>query len=208
MNLFNFHHHFPSDFGIYNLNYGEEIPDFPFSAGIHPKDILEDFDSQFSWLMKVVTDKNCVAIGECGLDALISVSDELQEEAFLKQIYLANDLKKPIIIHCVRKFQELPKFKNSANIPMIIHGFNKRETIGKKLLDEGFYLSFGKSLLQNVDLQEFFKKVPLDKIFLETDAAETDIKEIYQKAAEIKNSSLEKLNLQIEENLKNTGIII
>lgn len=208
MRFFNFHKHQSSDFGIYNLSLGEEIPDFMFSAGIHPKDILEDFKAQFSWLMTVATHKNCVAIGECGLDALISVSDELQKKVFQQQISLANDLQKPIIIHCVRKFQELPNFKKNASVPMVIHGFNKRETIGNKLLAEGFYLSFGKSLLQNVDLQEFFKKVPINKLFLETDASEIEIKEIYQKASELKNISSEKLNLQIEENLEEIGILI
>lgn len=208
MRFFNFHKHNSSDFGIYNLSLGEEIPDFMFSAGIHPKDILEDFKAQFSWLKNVATHKNCLAIGECGLDALISVSDELQKKVFQQQISLANDLQKPIIIHCVRKFQELPNFKKNASVPMVIHGFNKRETIGNKLLADGFYLSFGKSLLQNVDLQEFFKKVPINKLFLETDASEIEIKEIYQKASELKNISSEKLNLQIEENLEKIGILI
>lgn len=208
MNFFNFHHHFPSDFGIYNINYGKEIQEFAFSAGIHPKDILENFETQFSWLINVASHKNCVAIGECGLDGLIAISEDVQKKAFLKQINLANDLQKPIIIHCVRKFQELSNYKKIATVPMVIHGFNKRETIGNYLLDEGFYLSFGKSLLQNVDLQEFFKKIPLDKIFLETDAAKIDIKEIYKKAAGIKNISLEELNKKIAENLEKIGILI
>lgn len=91
---------------------------------------------------------------------------------------------------------------------MVIHGFNKRETIGGNLLEKGFYLSFGSSLLQSVNLQEFFNKVPLDKIFLETDAAENDIQEMYLKVAEIKNISLEDLNLQIQENLKKIGILL
>ena len=208
MSNFNFHHHFATDFGIYNLNYGEKAPDFPFSAGIHPKDISADFDSQFSWLMKISEDKNCVAIGECGLDKLVEANLNRQKEVFVKQIHLANDLQKPIVIHCVRQFHELPNFKKIASVPLIIHGFNKRETIGNELLGKGFYFSFGKSLLQNVDLQLFFKNISLDKLFLETDAAEINIDLIYQKAAEIKNLSIEKLNDIIKENLKKIGVNI
>ncbi|WP_417428378.1 TatD family hydrolase [Halpernia sp.] len=208
MTYFNFHHHFPEKFGIYNLYFEEKIPNTLFSAGVHPKDILKDFESQLSWLTKIATHKNCFAIGECGLDSLVETDLELQKEVFLKQINLANKLKKPLIIHCVRQFQELSNFKKNATVPMIIHGFNKRESIGTELLEKGFYFSFGKSLLQNVDLQLFFKSLPLDKIFLETDTAEIDIAEIYQKAAEIKNISIKKLDEIIKGNLEKIGLNI
>lgn len=206
MAAFNFHQHFKENFGIYNLNFQEQIPNSIFSAGIHPKDISEDLESQFSWLMKIAENKNCVAIGECGLDSLVEISLDQQRKAFLQQINLANDLQKPLIIHCVRQFQELINFKKSAKIPMIIHGFNKKSSLGKQLLDEDFYFSFGKSLLQNVDLQLFFKNLPLEKFFLETDASEININLIYQKAAEIKEISLEDLQKIIQGNLKKIGI--
>ena len=208
MSNFNFHHHFAIDFGIYNLNYGEKAPDFPFSAGIHPKDILEDFEFQLSWLKKTAENKKCVAIGECGLDRLADKNLQIQKEVFTRQIYLANDLQKPLIIHCVRQFQELLNYKKIAKVPMIIHGFNKKSTVGNELLLKGFYFSLGKSLLQNVDLQDFFKSIPLDKFFLETDASEMDISLIYQKAAEIKSLSLENLNEIIQINLNKIGINI
>lgn len=205
---FNFHHHFIQNFGIYNVNLGEPTLNSLFSAGIHPKEILDDFESQLSWLMKIAENENCCAIGECGLDSLVDVNLEKQKEVFLRQIYLANDLQKPLIIHCVRQFPELINFKKNAKVPMVIHGFNKRSTVGNELLEKGFYFSFGKSLLQNVDLQDFFKTIPLDKFFLETDAAEIEIDLIYQKAAEIKNLSIEKIDEIILENLQKIGINI
>jgi TatD DNase family protein len=57
-------------------------------------------------------------------------------------------------------------------------------------------------------LQLFLKNLPLDKFFLETDAAEINIDLIYQKAAEIKNLRIEKLDEIIKENLQKTGINI
>ena len=205
---FNFHHHFLDNFGIYNLNFGEEVPSSIFSAGIHPKDILGDFETQLSWLRKVATDKNCVAIGECGLDSLLPINFEVQKNAFLKQIFLANDLKKPLIIHCVRQFQQVSELQKFTEVPMVIHGFNKRSTIGNELLAKGFYFSFGKSLLQNVDLQLFFKNIPANKFFLETDAADININSVYEKASEIKNIPIEKLVEIIQENLQKISINI
>jgi Mg-dependent DNase len=84
---------------------------------------------------------------------------------------------------------------------MIVHGFNKRKTIGNDLLRHDFYLSFGKSVLQNVNLQDFVRDFPIEKMFLETDSADFDIKDLYEKVAEIKNLKLEEFNQKIMKNL-------
>ena len=84
---------------------------------------------------------------------------------------------------------------------MIVHGFNKRKTIGDDLLKHDFYLSFGKSVLQNVNLQDFVRDFPIEKMFLETDSADFDIKDLYEKVAGIKNLKLEEFNQKIMKNL-------
>ncbi|QOW11222.1 TatD family deoxyribonuclease [Kaistella flava (ex Peng et al. 2021)] len=207
MTFFDFHHHhLQKRFGIYNLSVEESPPNGFFSAGIHPNLSLEVTEEQFVWLEEVSKYKNCVAIGECGLDGLINIDDHIQEELFERQIELANRRKKPLIIHCVRRFSKLIHFQKNAKVPMIIHGFNKRKTIGKDLQKHDFYLSFGKSVLQNVNLQEFVKDFPIEKIFLETDAEDFDLELLYQKVADLKNLKIENLLLQIEENLKTFNI--
>ena len=105
-------------------------------------------------------------------------------------------------IHCVRRFSRLIYFQKKAKVPMIIHGFNKRKTIGDELQKHDFYLSFGKSVLQNVNLQEFVIDFPIEKLFLETDISDFDLELLYQKVADLKNLKLEKLLLQIEKNLQ------
>lgn len=202
MQLFDFHHHQKGKFGIYNLEPNENIPEERFSAGIHPKDIDDNFEHYFSELKKISSSKNCLAIGECGLDGIINIDEKLQENVFGKQILWANEIRKPIIIHCVRRFSELLKFKKIAEVPMIIHGFNKKKTIAQEMQNHGFYLSFGKAVLQNVSLQQIIKDFPLEKLFLETDAADFDIEILYQKVSELKNISIENLHSQILENLK------
>lgn len=209
MNFFDFHHHDADrKSGIYNLKFNEEIPEIFFSAGIHPNALSDGLEKQLLWLQEISVAENCVAIGECGLDGLIDVDEELQEKAFLAHIEIANSVKKPLIIHCVKRFSQLLKFRKMSKVPMIVHGFNKRKTIGDDLLKNGLCLSFGKSVLYNVNLQDFVKHLPIEKLFLETDSADFEIKELYQKVADLKNMRLEDLSEKIKNNLQNLQIPI
>ena len=209
MNFFDFHHHDADrKSGIYNLKFNEEIPEIFFSAGIHPKSLSDGLEKQLIWLQEISVAENCVAIGECGLDGLIDVDEESQEKAFLAQIEIANSVKKPLIIHCVKRFSQLLKFRKMSKVPMIVHGFNKRKTIGDDLLKNGLCLSFGKSVLYNVNLQDFVKHLPIENLFLETDSADFEIKELYQKVADLKNMRLEDLSEKIKNNLQNLQIPI
>ncbi len=209
MEFFDFHHHdCTKKFGIYNLKLREVPPSTFFSAGIHPQDISPNFEEDFLWLKTISKSENCVAIGECGLDGLIDIDENLQNEIFQKQIELAIELQKPIIIHCVRRFSQLLHFKKKAKVPMIVHGFNKRKTIGDELLKNQFCLSFGKSALYNVNLQDFLKEIPIDKLFLESDSTDFEIKDLYYKIAELKGYKIEYIQEKTKENLKNLQIYI
>ncbi|PIF44002.1 TatD DNase family protein [Chryseobacterium sp. 52] len=202
MDFFDFHHHKKNVLhGIYNIDLGTAPPDSPYSIGIHPKDIVVDsLDEQFRWLESNISE-NCLAIGECGLDSIVPIPQKIQEKVFLRQILMSNEVKKPLIIHCVRKFYEVISFTKKAEQPFIIHGFNKKERIAEDLLKNNFYLSFGKAVLYHLSLQEIVRNTPLDKIFLETDNECFNIEELYSKVSEIKGISLEKLSEQIVENL-------
>ena len=111
MEFFDFHHHKKENFGIYNHNVGEEIPNPYFSVGIHPKDIAEDWKTQMNWVKETAQHQNCIAVGECGLDGLISVDEKLQQKVFEQHILLANELQKPVIIHCVKRHSQLLAFQ-------------------------------------------------------------------------------------------------
>lgn len=203
MDFFDFHHHKKNvPYGIYNAELTTIPPSIPYSIGIHPKDIdINLINNQLDWLQSNINE-NCFAIGECGLDSLVSIDQKIQEDVFFKQIKIANELKKPVIIHCVRKFYEVISFKKYAEQPMIIHGFNKKQNVAEDLLKNNFYLSFGKPVLYNLSLQQILKITPLDRIFLETDNEDFNLEELYKKTSELKGISLEKLNEQIIENLE------
>ena len=209
MILFDFHHHNRENtYGIYNLEPKEIVTEKKFSVGIHPKDIDENWEENFEKIKEISLLPNCVAIGECGLDGLISVNENLQKEVFEKHILWANQINKPVIIHCVKRFSEIIPFQKTAKIPLVIHGFNKKKTIADEMLRHGFYLSFGKSVLHNLSLQSILKEFPLEKMFLETDDANFNIAELYQKTAEIKGISIENLHNKILKNLESLPIKI
>lgn len=201
--FFDVHHHFlDRDNGIYNLGIKEDIPDGYFSVGIHPKDILPNFEDDLNKVKEKSKHKNCLAVGECGLDALVNVEETLQEKVFLEQILWANEINKPLIIHCVRRFLPLLKFRKEAKVPLIIHGFNKKKRLAEELIANGFYLSFGKSLLCNIGLRDTIKDMPLEKMFVETDVWEGSIGEIYSQLALVKDMQIDTLNKRLMENIK------
>lgn len=201
MQFFDFHHHQYGKFGIYNSGLEPPMNHTFFSVGIHPQEINAHWQKDFEKVKEWSLDENCIAIGEAGLDRLVDADFELQSMVFKAHLLWAQEIRKPMIIHCVRMFSEMLPFRKMADIPLVIHGFNKKSTIAEALLHAGFYLSFGKAVLQNVSLQQIIKDFPLEKLFLETDDSDFDLSELYQKVSEIKGISIENLNSQIQENL-------
>jgi TatD DNase family protein len=125
-----------------------------------------------------------------------------QIEVFEKQIALAELHQKPLVLHLVAAFQELIEIKNrlKISVPIIIHGFSKNKQVAKELINNGFYLSFGKYLLRNPELESVFKSIPNDKFFLETDTIEERLEDVYQLAAKYKNIDVNQLTEIITNN--------
>ena len=174
-----------------------------FSIGIHPWYIQEkNIDTELSFIAQQLQHKNCFALGECGLDKLSEIDYRLQLNVFKAQILLSEKHQKPLIIHCVKSFQEVLHLKKEIKPqqPWIIHGFNKNSQIAASLIKNGCFLSFGKSLLKNEKLQDAFKEISLNSIFLETDDSEIVIETVYKKAAEIKNVTIEEIKKNIHQN--------
>ncbi|MTG99056.1 MULTISPECIES: TatD family hydrolase [Myroides] len=157
-----------------------------YSVGIHPWYIKEDnIEEELRLLELQLQGVNCLAIGECGLDKKANISLNIQVEVFKRQLLLAEKYKKAVILHVVSAFQEVIAIKKQLNIsvPLIIHGFNKKHEVAESLWKNGFYLSFGRHLIDKESLQSTFLQVPKERLFLETDdAAEVTIAEVYQVA--------------------------
>lgn len=194
--IFELVNQYPQEFDASVLNY---------SIGIHPWYIVENrVEEDLKIIEEKLSDENCLAIGECGLDKRIEIPFDLQEEVFKKHLALAEKYKKPVVIHCVASFQELIKIKTDLKIsvPMIIHGFSKKQELAKQLLDNGFYLSFGKYLLRNPELEAVFKSIPNERFLLETDTVEEKIQEVYEVASRYKSLEINNLKDIVETNFR------
>ena len=208
MQFFNLHTHKFSD----NPNILELVNQYPwefdtaipnYSIGIHPwyiqeESLINDLDIIEAKLQL----KECLAVGECGLDKRIEIPMDLQIEVFEKQIQLAEKYQKPLVLHLVAAFDELIAIKKRLNIsvPIVIHGFSKNQQVAKQLIDNGFYISFGKYLLRNPELELVFQSIPNDKFFLETDTMEETLEEVYTLAAKYKYITIEELTEIINSN--------
>ena len=176
------------------------IQDYPsYSIGIHPWCIKEENIQKILDLIEKYADfPNIKAIGECGLDKLCKTDFELQKKAFLSQILISEQTNKPLIIHCVKAINEIIDFKKKtqAKQAWIIHGFRGKPEQAMQLINLGFYLSFG--LNYN---EESIKRIPIEKLFLETDDSDCDIQTVYQQAAKTLGISEQNLIQQIEQNV-------
>ena len=193
----------------YPNEFSAEIPHY--SIGIHPWYID---DIRWNDDLKIIKDKlslkECIALGECGLDKRIDKIYSKQIEVFESQLNLLHEVSKPVILHCVASFDEVISCKKNSQLssPFILHGYSKNYLVAKQVLNQDFYLSFGKYLLRNPELSEVFRKIPNEKIFLETDTIAESLEEVYTFAANCKNISVEEMkeivwnNYQTVFNLK------
>ena len=208
MNFFNLHTHQSSIqvdvlelVNQYPQEFDASIPNY--SIGIHPWHIVEDrIDEDLSIIESKLKDEKCLAIGECGLDKRIEYPIALQQMVFEKQLALAEKYRKPVVIHCVAAFQEVIaiKKKMAISVPMIIHGFSKNKETAEQLIANGFYISFGKYLLRNPELELVFKSIPKERLFLETDTIEEGIAAVYELAAKYKNIVIGEMKAIINAN--------
>lgn len=141
-------------------------------------------DSEIGRLKELAKDEKVVAIGECGLDYFRSPNEAeiiRQKEIFEKQIEIAKELNKPIILHCrpsigsqdaYEDAVEILKYKN-LNILSgngVAHFFAGSKETSKKFLDLGFYISFSGPITFANEYKELVEFVPIDRILVETDA--------------------------------------
>jgi TatD DNase family protein len=192
-----------------NLRYGQSASGkTPYtSVGLHPWFLEESsLDAAIKWLETQASAPGVLAIGETGLDKVCDTPWTLQETAFRHGIALSESLQKPLIIHCVRAYNEVIYLKKQVKPaqPWIFHGFNKHPDTAQMLLREGCFLSFGAALLQTGSHSAAaLQMTPDERFFLETDDAEgLGITRIYEKAAAIRGISVDELAALLEKNVR------
>ncbi|KTD20627.1 TatD family hydrolase [Legionella londiniensis] len=190
------------------------------SAGIHPN-IESQEEPSAEKLAALASHPACIAIGETGLDYYRTEGEsakELQRLRFRNHIRASIISKKPLIIHTRTASDDtlrLMKEENASIIGGVMHCFAEDWEFAKRALDLGFYISFsGIVTFRNAEkLQEVAKKVPIDRILVETDAPYLApvpyrgkqnhpalVKYVAQKLSELRATSYDRLAEMTTEN--------
>lgn len=171
------------------------------SAGLHPWDVDEGFASIIERIRTLPGEIKMAAVGESGLDSVKGPGMPLQRKAFEAQANIADDLGKPLIIHCVGSFHHILEIHKafSPASPWIIHNFTGGPRLAEQLIRRGIFLSFGASLMKGHQKPaETLVHLPLEFMFLETDDdPDLDIAAVYRKASELRNIDLDSVKLGV-----------
>lgn len=154
--------------------------DFIYSAvGVHPEEIPQTEEELWKSICEIeelaIYNRKTVAIGEIGLDYHWREDNkELQKDAFIKQIELANKLKLPISIHTRDAIDDtiqiIRKYKLEKSGVLHCCPFNPE--LVRQGLDAGLYIAFGGTCTfkSSKNAAKIVEMVPYDKILIETDA--------------------------------------
>ena len=193
----------PDTLALVNLRPGETPAErggnLFYSCGIHPADIGRYSPEELRETLERIP---CAAVGECGLDALEETPPEIQEKIFRTQIGLAEELHRPMVIHCVRKYYEVIRLRqiSRARMPWLIHGFRGKPEIGNALLKAGCLLSLAPAWLMH--LTAFPDWLPASAFLLETDESPLPLSEICRHTAGLRQEPPESLAAQMERNFR------
>lgn len=164
----------------------EDIKGVVFTAGIHPWYLNEsNYLRQVEYIKTVLDDSRLIAVGEAGFDKLRGPGLDLQKLVFTEQVKIASAAKKPVIIHCVRSWDTLLEMHRilKPSTPWMIHGFRGKKELASQLLSRGMFISFWFNTVIRSESSDLVRHVPPNRIFLETDGADIDIRDIYVKVA-------------------------
>lgn len=150
---------------------------FDVACGFYPNDILKVTDKDWQELEKLVRHPAVKAVGEIGMDYFpyeTVVPAGLQKEAFIRQMQLAEQVKKPIAVHMRLATEDTKTYmRQYLKTGGIMHCYSGGYTAMQDFLDMGMYISFSGNItfeLDDLETQKAVKEVPLDRILVETDA--------------------------------------
>lgn len=188
------------------------------TVGIHPHDAKKLNGQSIEKLRQLAVHQKVVAIGEIGLDFYRNLSPRpLQYKAFKKQLELAIDLQKPVVIHTRESLEETIEVmkKYAADlVGGVFHCFPGDAADAEHVFELGFSVSFGGVMtFKNSKMAEVASQVPLDKIILETDSPYLTpapfrgkqnrpayVKHVYEKLAGLRDLPTAEIEMLIDRN--------
>jgi len=193
--MFNFHTYSVDEVPcLLNVDTADILPSYPehvkLSIGLHPWKVDEGWQERIAVMRQEASREDVWAIGECGLDKVHRETLPLQMDAFRAQITLAEEVQKPMVIHCVRAFDELLMLRRELETtcrkegrepqPWIIHGFRGKPEQAKQMMTKGILLSFGHQY--NIETLRFVF-TSSRPFYLETDDLHLSVRHIYEQVA-------------------------
>ena len=195
--MFNFHTHhiddvpclLSADVHHWQEAYPEHVA---LSVGLHPWSISSDWQETFSLVRAAAMDERVWAIGECGLDKARGAALSLQIEAFRAHALLAEEVHKPLLLHCVKAYDELLAVRREVETlchqrsvvpqPWVLHGFRGKPEQAEQLMAKGLLFSFGHHYHVET-LRLAYASSCFNPFFLETDDLRLSVRQIYDQAA-------------------------
>ena len=153
----------------------ERYADVYCSIGVHPLDLAPGETPALSWLLDELNHPRVVAIGETGLDYHYQPETaEMQQASFRLHLEAAKISGKPVIVHTREARSDTLKLLREADLPQagVLHCFTEDWPTAAAALDLGFYISLsGIVTFRNAaSLQDIARRVPSDRLLVETDA--------------------------------------
>jgi len=199
------------------LSIAEQYEDVSASVGLHPNEVV-DQEPTVELLVNMAQHDKVVAIGETGLDYYRTEQAQWQQDRFRTHIEVAKSLSLPLIIHSRQARDDtiaIMREMNATEAGGVMHCFTEDWAMAKKALDLGFYISFsGIVSFKNAhEVQEVAKKVPLDRMLIETDCPylapvphrgkpnqPAYVKHVAEKIAELRDIAFAEVAMQTTKN--------
>ena len=208
--------------GMHDLLRGAPLRDsfegFKLAMGIHPQDLEDDrSEERLISLRKAIEAYRPEMIGEIGLDYYSHPhTKEDQKIFFHAQLKLAEELDLPINVHSRKAPADTLEILKQHHCRGIIHSYSGSIEMARLYMKEGYYISFGASMLfpGSKKPQQVISQMPLDRLLIETDSPfqsplvghrhePCDVVRIYEAISRIKGISMEELERIVEENFNN-----
>ena len=212
------------DSSVFSLEISKKYEFIYSICGISPNDIPQSEQqlwkdiAEISKIVKGNKSKKLVAIGEIGLDYYWNKENkELQKQAFIKQIELANELELPIVIHSRDASVDTIDIirNNKVKKAGIFHCCQLNQELVRQALELGYYISFAGPITfkNSKNAPEIIKMVPMDRILIETDSPYLspepnrgkrndcrNVRYVAQKIADVKGLTVEEVAQKTYEN--------
>lgn len=194
---------------VQNIFPGEDFAVFSgrnfYSVGLHPWHLKspEENNEMLHMVENALEFDHVCFVGECGLDKKVTTDFNEQMRVFRVHAFIAEEFKRPLVIHCVKAYNEVFELhkKLHPEMPWIMHGYGGNVQITQQLGKRRIFFSFGKNLFdENSKSVESLKYLPMEKIFFETDGFDGEIEQIYERAAILKNVSPDILKIEVWNN--------